>query len=496
MNLKRPLLTLLLMSCVLSASASYNFDARCTGAYKAIFSLRMNDARELIALAKRADPDNGIPVLLDNYVDYLDLFITDSRIDYERLKDRKSKRIDALEGNIDENSPYYLFAQAEIYLQWGMVQGKFGDYTAAGADMRKARRLLLENADKFPDFVLNQKSLGTINVIFGALPANLKMIARLFGMSGNIQTGVAQIEKLRYELPDTKYSFYNDEVIFLLCYVDLDVLHNRTNYTKLMSFLTALDSKSVLRIYLQGYVAAKTGHNDEAISYLQAVQKSSNASYLTIPAIDYLLGCAKLCRMDSDAYTFLLKYINEYRGENLIKDAYLKIGYYYLLKGDELNYIYYVKMARFKGYAGNEKDKQALKEANDAKPDIALLKARFYFDGAYYDKALAQFKGKQDIDFKLLRDRIEYNYRLGRIYDLLGRYNEAISYYQKSINLGKSTTYYFAANAALYIGNIYERIKDYDLAATYFNLAISMRNHEYKRSIDTESKLALDRINR
>jgi len=495
MNLKKPLLILLLLSCRLSVSASYNFDARCIEAYKAIFSLRMNDARELIALEKRADPDNGIPILLDNYVDYLELFISDNRSDYARLLDNKSGRIDALENNVDENSPYYLFAQAEVYMQWGMVQGKFGDYTAAGGDLRKARRLLLENSEKFPDFILNQKSLGIINVIFGALPSNLKLIARLFGMNGNIQTGVGQIEKLRYQLPDTKYSFYNDEIIFLLCYVDLDVLHNRSNYTRLMSYLTALDSRSVLRIYLQGYVAAKTGHNDEAINDLLSVPKAST-KYLTIPAIDYLLGCAKLCRMDSDAYAYLLKYISEYKGENMIKDAYLKVAYYYLLRGDEINYVYYVKMTRFKGYANNEKDKQALSEANDIRPDIDLLKARVYFDGNYYDKAFVQLKDKQEGDFKLLRDKIEFNYRLGRIYDLLGKYNEAISYYKKSINMGRGTTYYFAANAALYIGNIYEHIKDYSMAANYYNEAIAMRNHEYKKSIDTEAKIALERINR
>ena len=56
--------------------------------------------------------------------------------------------------------------------------------------------------------------------------------------------------------------------------------------------------------------------------------------------------------------------------------------------------MYYIKLVKSKGYADNEKDKQALREANDEKPDIDLLKARFYFDGGYYDKALAQLKIK------------------------------------------------------------------------------------------------------
>jgi len=241
-------------------------------------------------------------------------------------------------------------------------------------------------------------------------------------------------------------------------------------------------------------VAAKTGHNDEAIVNLEAVPKIDQV--INIPAIDYLLGCAKLCRMDSDAYRYLLKYINEYKGQNFIKDAYLKIAYFYMLRGDEINYAYYLKLVRFKGYSSNEKDKQALKEANDVRPDVGLLRARLYFDGGYYDRALAELKDRQDSNFKLLRDRIEFNYRLGRIYDLMTKYNDAIVYYQRAINLGSGTSYYFASNAALSMGIIYEYIKDYNQAANYYNQAIAMKNHEYKKSVDTQAKQGLDRIGR
>jgi tetratricopeptide (TPR) repeat protein len=124
------------------------------------------------------------------------------------------------------------------------------------------------------------------------------------------------------------------------------------------------------------------------------------------------------------------------------------------------------------------------------------LRARLYFDGGYYDRALAELKDRQDSNFKLLRDRIEFNYRLGRIYDLMTKYNDAIVYYQRAINLGSGTSYYFASNAALSMGIIYEYIKDYNQAANYYNQAIAMKNHEYKKSVDTQAKQGLDRIGR
>ena len=484
--------TIAFLSLRLTASANYVFDARCMQAYRAIFDLRLNEARSLIQQEKQQSPQNGIPILLDNYVDYITLLTSDNKADYKRWVDQKSSRLDALEAN-EDNSPYYLYSQAEVYLQWGLLKGKFGDYMSSASDLKKARNLLEDNAKKYPDFLPNQKCLALINVVFGALPSNLKSVAKFLGMAGNIEAGVSELEKLRTQVAGTKYAFYKEEIVFFLCYMEIDVLHKKDNYAKLSSYLNDMDSKSLLRMYLQGYIAAKTGHNDDAIANLQALPKSNQ--YVELPIADYLLGCAKLCRMDPDSYTCFLRYIGEYKGENYIKDSYLKIAYYYLLNNDEAKYNAYLKLVRSKGYTTDEKDQQALKEANDARPDNDLLKARFYFDGGYYNKALTQLQDKKEADLKLLRDKIELNYRLGRVYQLLNKYNEAIASYTKAIGIGRNSNYYFAANAALCIGNIYEGIKDYNIAANYYNQALSMKHHEYQNSIDTQAKEGLERIN-
>ena len=493
MNYKRILFLLCFFGSSLSASANFNFNPRCIEAYRAIFDFRLNDARTLIRDEKLQNPQNGIPVLLDNYVDYITLLTSESKADYDKLKDNKADRVDALKKN-DENSPYYLFSQAEVYLQWGLLKGRFGDYMSSAGDLKKARSLLNDNAEKYPDFLPDQKDLALINIVFGALPSNMKTVAKLFGMEGNTQLGTSQLEKLRAQVHGTAYSFYNDEIVFFLCLLNTDVLHDGNGYNKMMSYLSTLDNKNALKAYLSGYVAAKTGHNDEAIVNLQAVPVSNQ--YVSFPAVNYLLGCAKFCRMDSDADKFLTTYANQYRGVNYIKDAYLKLGYFYLLKGDEGKYQYYLKLTRAKGYAIDEKDKQALREANDARPDITLLKTRLAFDGGYYNRALTLLKDKQEGDFSSLRDKIEYNYYLGRTYEKLTKFNDAISSYQKTINLGRATSYYYSANAALCEGGIYEHIQDFNQAANYYNQAIAMKNHEYESSISNDAKAGLSRIHR
>lgn len=482
---------LLLVCAQLPSKASFIFDANSAAAYKAIFDLRLNDARRYIADEKNKNPQNGISILLENYVDYFHLLTSDNKTDYEKFKARRSDRIDALEGN-DKSSPYYLFAQAEVYLQWGLLKAKFGDFTSSTMDLRKAQNLLKKNNEKFKDFLPNQKSLALIEVVFGAIPSNLKGIAELIGVRGNISKGVKQLETFKAQIAGTKYSFYEDEVIFLLCFMDIDLLHNRDNYEKLNSFLKDMNDKSRLKTYLQGYVAFKTGHNDAAISYFESMSASN--LYTPMPTVHYLLGNARLCRMDSNATASFINYLTAYKGTNYIKDTYLKLAYHYLLKGDMLGYTNYLKLVRSKGYATDEKDKQALKEANDAKPDTDLLRARFYFDGGYYSKALAQLKDKRQNELHLLRDQIELYYRLGRIYDRLNSFNEAIANYQKAINLGKDKPFYFAANSALFSGMLYEQKKDFAKAAQYYNITLKMKDHEYQNSIDTQAKEGLNRI--
>ena len=135
-------------------------------------------------------------------MDYISLLTSDNKTEYDQLESRRSDRIDALEDN-RENSPYYLFCQAEVYLQWGLIKGKFGDYTSSAADLKKARGLLEDNAKKFPDFLPDQKDLALIDVVFGSLPSNLKGIARFFGYTGQYTAGLRAAGEAPH--PNTKY---------------------------------------------------------------------------------------------------------------------------------------------------------------------------------------------------------------------------------------------------------------------------------------------------
>ncbi|TKC00284.1 tetratricopeptide repeat protein [Pedobacter cryophilus] len=486
------LFLIIFLGFTVNTKANFDFNNNCVKAYQAIFDLRINDAKFLIKQEKQVHPNNGITILLDNYVDFFSLLISENLAEYNNLKNLKSSRLSALEKQ-DRSSPYYLFAQAEINLQWGMLKSRYQDYLSSGLDIRKADNLLKENEAKFPGFLPNKKSSGLVNVILGAIPPNIKGILQSFGFRGDVNQGIKKLDLLSTSLSNSSYSFYKEEVIFFLCYIETELLHNRANYQKIINLTNGFGDDSLLKSYLQGYVAYKNTHNDDAIRYLSKVT-SLEKTYINFPRINYLLGSAKLNRNDSDAYVYFAKYLKEYSGINYVKDAYLKLAYYYYLRNDLPRYQTFLRQVKTQGNVFDEKDKQALKEANDNPPNLDLLRARFAFDGGYHSKALNYLKDKTIANFKLPRDQIEFYYRLGRIYDELGRSNDALINYQKTIYAGKSSSYYFAANSALNIGLIYEQKQDKGKAANFYKQAIAMKNHEYESSIENKAKDGLSRL--
>ncbi|MXV49808.1 tetratricopeptide repeat protein [Pedobacter sp. HMF7647] len=477
----------------LQVKASFDFNQNCISAYQKIMQLRLNEARALISKEKNTNPENAITVLLDNYVDYFVLVTTESKADFNKLKANKAPRLSRIEKE-NRNSPYYLYCQAEINLQWALTRGKFEEFFAAGLEINKAFNMLQQNAKKYPDFLPNQKCLGLVNALLGSLPDGLKRTLGTFGVKGNTDNGIAMLNRLVKVLPQSAYSQYYDEVVFYLSYIQIDILNNYQAYDGIISNTNKIDSLSLLKSYIRAYAGMKTAHNDQAITTLQ--NRPDGDAYQDYPYMDYLLGIAYMHRLDNSAANYLNRYIKNYKGINFIKDTYLNLAWLGLLSGNSDQYKTYAALVKSKGEDIQEKDKQAIKEVDDAAPDIDLLKARLLFDGGYYAKALNVLDNRKASSFKLNRDKIEYCYRLGRIYDALGKDDSAIKFYQFSLDMGKNERYYFAANSALHIGMIYEQKKDKYKATSFYNQAISMKDHDYQSSIESKAKDGLKRINK
>jgi tetratricopeptide (TPR) repeat protein len=490
---RKLLLPVLLFFCLGSpAFANFDFNSNCALAYKNILALRLKEARVLIDKEKAQHPQNSITALLDNYYDFFLILTSSNKADFDRLKDNKAARIDRLEGD-DQSSPYYNYAIAQVNLQWALLRTRFGEYTSAGFEINKAYRLLQANDKKFPLFLPGKVPLGVVNVLLGSLPGGvLKTVLAIFGIKGDTQTGINMLEKLSVDMPRSAYAYNYDELIYYLTYIQTDVANDPKAYAKMLQLVTVADTNSLLTDYILGYIALRSGHSTEAIKALE--KRHTSEEYQPYPYLDYLMGIAKMNHEDKDANRYFYAFLKKNTGVNFIKDAYLRLAWQCLLDGDIHRYEGFIAFVKARGYTFNDKDKQALDEANDPVPNVFLLRARLLCDGGYYTQALTVLNNKTTNDFSLERDKIEYFYRLGRIYDAMDNDETALKYYQSTITIGKSSNYHYAATAATKMGLIYEQRKDVAHARAIYKQVFDFKNQQFRNSVQQKAKEGLKRV--
>ncbi len=475
-----------------STEAKFAFNENCIKAYKSIMSLKVNEGLGYIAIEKKTNPSNKIPILLENYADFLKVLTSETNQSFENFKVNKSTRIDLIQDD-DDKSPWYLYAQAEINLQSCINRFKYQEFITGAYELQKAYKQLEENQKKFPDFLPNKKSFALLYGLVGLVPDQYKWALSTIGLKGNVQQGINMLEELKIKLPTSSYSYLTEETIFFLSFIQMSAEGKENVFETVMKNTDNIPSSNLLNVFIRSIVATRTGHTDEAIELLSHRPKST--AYIPFYHLDYLMGLSKLSRFDDDAVNYFEYYLKNYSGSFNVKDTYLKIAWFYLLKGNIDKYNAYTSLCKVRGLAVSEKDKDALNQANQLHaPDISLLKARLYFDGGYYDKALALLKEKKMDNFPLSKDKLEYLYRMGRINQQINKDDQAITFYTATISKGLDQPYYFAANSALQLGFIYESKKNYTKAKYYYNLSTKMKNEEYKNSIESKAKAGLKRL--
>ncbi|MEM9819598.1 MAG: hypothetical protein AAF985_00945 [Bacteroidota bacterium] len=472
----------------------FSFSSDTKAAYGKVMELRVEEASLLLAKVKREEPENRMVYFVENYLDFIRIFIDENEREFENLEKNKARRIQLIKGG-DRTSPYYLYTQAEIKLQWALVRLKFGEYITALYEVKSAYKLLNKNLKKFPDFLPSKKSLGILHALVGTIPDNYRWAFKfLSGMDGTIEQGRQEIEEVLEFARQQGDFLFEEETLVIYSFLLLHLNNNQEEAWRLIQSGGRLNpAQSPLACFAIANMAMRIGRNDEAIRLLE--NRPQGEGYYAFHFLDFMLGLAKLRRLDRDADVHLEHYILHFRGQNYIKEAYQKLAWHHLLNGDEPRYKRLIKQCKIKGQASVSNDKSAKKEAQQGIiPHPILLKARVLFDGGYYQRAyqlLAQHSPDQFSDPGL---RLEYVYRLGRISDELDQLPLAFQYYQQTIDQGREQKYYYACNAALKSAILYEEQKDYVNAEKYYELCLSMKPNEYKSSLHGMAKAGLNRI--
>ena len=447
--------------------------------------LKLTEVAEELHVRRLAEPGNKMYDFLESYTWFFSLFILEEVAQYKKGLARKKKLLENIrQGNPD--SPYYLFCQAEILLQWATIHLKFNEKTKAAYDVYEAYNMLLENKKKFPNFHENNKSLSIIHALAQSLPS---WVQKLSGIKGSVNQGTKEIEYLVNNL--SAYPLFRQEILAIYAYILFYTRHEKEKAYDVITKYKMADPSSPLMIFLTASITQKTGRNDEAIKILESRQKLSGQ--IPFYYLDFIYGKYKLYRLDKNADQFMLTFVQNFKGRHYIKEAYQKLYWYELLTGGSTyQRNFYLQKVISQGNALIDEDIQALSECKGSIPNVVLLKARLLYDGGYYQRSKKILTESSMIAYSL-QDTEEYHYRLARNLDALSQKADAIHHYKKTISVHQGKKY-FACSAALQLGLLYEKDKNFTQARMYLKKCLDLHPEGYSTSLHQKAKVALARI--
>jgi tetratricopeptide (TPR) repeat protein len=468
----------------------YDFNSNCRQAYQSIIQMRLDEGSRILEAEKKRDANNLIPFFLDNYIDFFQLFFNEDASQYTAWKGRRDRRLDELSEG-PESSPFNLFARSVIHFQWAAIQIKFGDNWDAAWDFRRSFIQSKECAEQFPGFSPAGMVSGAMEVVAGTIPDGYKWLSSLLGIKGTVSGGMRQLE--HFLASDDLYAqLFRDEAIFYYLYLQFYI---ENKHSEVFDFIRE-HQLDVRNNHLFAYLYANLCLNDQRSALTQQIIRGMNvgAGYMDMPVWDMELGYACLNHLEPDATTYLERFLRRFKGRFYVKDVLQKLSWYYYLQGEVVRADSCRQLVLQRGTDEADADRQALKEAQSGRwPNRALLKARLLSDGGYFAEALLGLQGLGSASFSDPVEKCEYTYRLARIYDGLGKDDEAIAAYVNTIRMGEYLREYYSARAALQAGYIYERRGDKARAVIYFQRCLDLKDHDYKNSLDQRAKAGIAR---
>ncbi|HLT81518.1 MAG TPA: hypothetical protein VKZ86_10835 [Cyclobacteriaceae bacterium] len=466
------------LSCASAADADdWTFTERVSRSYDLTLNLRFDEALTLLD-----NPTTAQEHYVINLAHALELVLTEDGEKYEAYHDAYSQ---LLEKRTKSALAEDLFLQAELRLQWAFVFLKFGHEFDAAWNLRQAFLNISDCQKKYPDFIPARKTAAVLDVLIGSVPEKYDWVLSLMGMKGSLTRGIDALNTLR-----TTDNTMQREAALLYAVIQGFIMQDAAE--ALTETLAILQTQHASRLahLLGGALAIKAAQSEKAMDFLDTFNPRDSA-YLHF--VSYLKGEVYLhegaYQQALDEYRW---FANNYRGQHYLKDAWYKMGLCAYLEGKENDARVYFSRARSVGREDTEADKHASRALADSRmPHRGLLRARYFTDGGYYEKAGRELSLIRPGTLTSKRDQGEYHYRHARLAHKTGKLSEARRYYDETIRVCGNEPWYFAPNACLQMGYISLDAGDTALAKDYFIKARKYPRHEYKNSIDSKAKSAL-----
>jgi len=136
---------------------------------------------------------------------------------------------------------------------------------------------------------------------------------KMVGMEGTLAQGTSELQEV-IAYAETQSDFlFGTETVVMYALLMMHVGNNDSESWRLVREADIDVENNPLAAFIFANIAMHTGHNDEAIRLLENAPRG--AQYHRFDYLDYMLGLAKLYRLDADANVYLEKYVNNLFGE-------------------------------------------------------------------------------------------------------------------------------------------------------------------------------------
>lgn len=470
------------------SAGDFEFTPAFQKAYTEVFKFKVRAGRNALLNENKESPFRAY---LENYIDLVEMLNADDEQYYEKIKHKEEERLDLIE-DLDEKSPYNRFLRAEIKMHWALTKLRFGHEFKAAYNIIEASKLLEENQKLFPGFLPNYKSLGCLHVIIGSVPDNFRWALKILGLKGRVNQGLIELDKA------AKDPIWGNEALYCSYYIQAFV--TKLDDKEQVALLKFIDSQpDNLNTHFIGLAASLRSSNaDQAMRILKKLPSGND--YLPCPIIDlYKADVALMQGHYQQANGFYANYLKNSRVKTFLKDTYYKLFLAnYLLNNDKQALTYLTKIP-FSGNTVSEADKAAEKfyenySKSHVLPNKVLIQTKLSLDGGYFASALTFIETISQEDLTTQKERTEYYFLAGKAFQKNGQADKAIAYFQKAITLNEKQHWYFGAGSALQLGYIFQEKAQKNQAKTWFEKAISYKNHEYKNTIDSKARAALSEM--
>ena len=107
MKLSATLLLFLFIST--RALAAFTFNDNCKKTYLQVMCLQFSDAEQRMQSELKLNPNNQVPYLIENYIDFLKVMIGEEKKDFDQLETKRVFRLQHLAAS-GKDSPWFLYS--------------------------------------------------------------------------------------------------------------------------------------------------------------------------------------------------------------------------------------------------------------------------------------------------------------------------------------------------------------------------------------------------